>query len=281
MNKELEAKLPESCYGVLSTDNTIIIIKRGETGYYKTDWPSTGIGSEAYQKAIDWAKELNDGLGVTPAQAEAMKVGSMFGWDVPGADPDHILNQKLAKNSKKDGEKTMKTKLTAEELKLVEEIANNWGSQNSDLSTVSIHDLGVALQDSEIYSNRGDEGYTNNVVEYIRETLTNKIKAYCKENDSWKAPSGVVITNVYMCVNKGYDKYLLFCIGYQDSPYGRDYIWGNGYSPDKGRWEHGHYNFENFGEALNSLTEFLSEHSKNENKATALQEYTLEKEGER
>ena len=32
-------------------------------------------------------KEINREIGVTPAQAEAMKVGSMFGWNVPGADP--------------------------------------------------------------------------------------------------------------------------------------------------------------------------------------------------
>jgi hypothetical protein len=28
---------------------------------------------------------MNEKLGVSPAHAEAMLVGSMFGWDVPGA----------------------------------------------------------------------------------------------------------------------------------------------------------------------------------------------------
>ena len=35
------------------------------------------------------ADEQNRKLGVTPAQEEAMKIGSMCGWDVPGADPDN------------------------------------------------------------------------------------------------------------------------------------------------------------------------------------------------
>lgn len=33
------------------------------------------------------AAEFNAREGVTPAQAEAMQAGSMFGWHVPGADP--------------------------------------------------------------------------------------------------------------------------------------------------------------------------------------------------
>ena len=31
--------------------------------------------------------EGGHGVTVTPAQEEAMKIGSMCGWDVPGADP--------------------------------------------------------------------------------------------------------------------------------------------------------------------------------------------------
>ena len=36
---------------------------------------------------MELADELNENLGVTPIQRQAMEVGSMVGWDVPGADP--------------------------------------------------------------------------------------------------------------------------------------------------------------------------------------------------
>ena len=36
--------------------------------------------------------EGGHGVTVTPAQEEAMKIGSMCGWDVPGADPDHCVD---------------------------------------------------------------------------------------------------------------------------------------------------------------------------------------------
>ena len=31
---------------------------------------------------------FNRNKGITPEQAEAMLIGSLFGWEVPGADPD-------------------------------------------------------------------------------------------------------------------------------------------------------------------------------------------------
>ena len=70
--------LPEMCFSVNAVDNEVIIIKRGVDGYFKYDNVSNST--------VD---ELNDSIGVTKAQAAAMKVGSMFGWTVPGANPEN------------------------------------------------------------------------------------------------------------------------------------------------------------------------------------------------
>lgn len=71
-------KLPEYCYGTLPSTGDIIIVKRGESGYYPISVNS--------QKQAD---SLNAAIGVTRAQAEAMMYGSMFGWDTPASDPDY------------------------------------------------------------------------------------------------------------------------------------------------------------------------------------------------
>lgn len=70
--------LPELCYSVLPSDDSVIIIKRGEQGYYPTDYP------EGSDKFVD---EFNARMGVTKAQRLAMEIGSMMGWSVPGANP--------------------------------------------------------------------------------------------------------------------------------------------------------------------------------------------------
>ena len=57
-------------------------IKRGETGYYPSDWDT---GDK--EKNVELADQLNEQLGVNMWQRQAMEVGSMCGWDVPGADP--------------------------------------------------------------------------------------------------------------------------------------------------------------------------------------------------
>lgn len=75
-------QLPESCYSFLQTTGEIIIIKRGESGYYRT-----AIAPTDKNEAQGIVDEYNSRLGVTKAQEKAMTVGSMFGWDVPGADP--------------------------------------------------------------------------------------------------------------------------------------------------------------------------------------------------
>lgn len=74
------AKLPEVAYvqndGIIfNTSTKVIVIKRGESGYYPINTKLS-------------AKELNEAAGVSPQQREAMLTGSMFGWNVPAADPD-------------------------------------------------------------------------------------------------------------------------------------------------------------------------------------------------
>ena len=78
----LRASLPETCYSTLANTGEIVIIKRGESGYYPTDIPAKDIA-----EAKEIVDEMNEKGGVSKAQAEAMKVGSMFGWAAPAADP--------------------------------------------------------------------------------------------------------------------------------------------------------------------------------------------------
>ena len=79
---EVPAALPERCYSTLLDTGKVVILKRGETGYYRTDIPFT---SREEAKAL--VDEYNRRLGVTKAQAAAMSAGSMFGFHVPAADP--------------------------------------------------------------------------------------------------------------------------------------------------------------------------------------------------
>lgn len=78
----LRDDLPEHCYSTLAETNELIILKKGESGYYRSECDSR---DRDLTRAL--ADEYNEKLGVTKAQESAMKCGSMFGWDVPGADP--------------------------------------------------------------------------------------------------------------------------------------------------------------------------------------------------
>ena len=81
--------LPELCFSTLASTGQLICIKRGESGYYPSDWDT---GDK--ERNVELADELNENLGVTPAQRQAMEIGSMVGWDVPGADPGNYEMQR-------------------------------------------------------------------------------------------------------------------------------------------------------------------------------------------
>lgn len=85
-------KLPEVCWAVSQLSGDLICIKNGEPGYYPSSF-STG-SREQNQKIAD---QCNQQSGITPLQVQAMVIGSMFGWDKPGADPDYLASLQKAK----------------------------------------------------------------------------------------------------------------------------------------------------------------------------------------
>lgn len=68
-------KLPEVCASRLPSTGEPILIERGASGYYAGTFNSD-------------PDKFNREWEVTPAQVQAMEAGSMFGWHVPGANPD-------------------------------------------------------------------------------------------------------------------------------------------------------------------------------------------------
>ena len=71
--------LPPLCYARHPENGQTILILRGEAGYHPVASDLT-------------PEQLNSVLGEVPTslQAEAMLTGCMFGWHVPGANPDQL-----------------------------------------------------------------------------------------------------------------------------------------------------------------------------------------------
>ena len=78
----LRSDLPDCCHSVNKTTGEIIILKKGETGFYRTD-----IQTKAREESRELADFQNSKLGVTKAQEAAMYWGSLNGFDTLGADP--------------------------------------------------------------------------------------------------------------------------------------------------------------------------------------------------
>jgi hypothetical protein len=75
---------PEQAYILHPTmTGTVVLVVKGRSGF----WPIKRL--DCVEEAGQLARTLNrsNNLHLSAAMAEAMLVGSMFGWDVPGAFP--------------------------------------------------------------------------------------------------------------------------------------------------------------------------------------------------
>lgn len=96
----LRSDLPEVCYSILPSTGDVIIIKHGESGYYRCEYSTE---DKAFNR--EFANDRNANLGVSKAQVEAMLAGSMYGWDVPAADPkSYDVNGTPLRNTKDRGD---------------------------------------------------------------------------------------------------------------------------------------------------------------------------------
>lgn len=96
----LRSDLPEICYSILPSTGDVIIIKHGESGYYRCEYSTE---DKAFNR--EFANDRNANLGVSKAQIEAMLAGSMYGWDVPAADPkNYDENGTPLRNTKDRGD---------------------------------------------------------------------------------------------------------------------------------------------------------------------------------
>ena len=96
-------ELPDFCLSTLPSTGQLIVLRKGERGYYASEWDT---GKREENQNI--AREHNRRRGISDIQEAAMRAGSMFGWNLPGADPQWYLdnaryvNAMMAKGHIKD-----------------------------------------------------------------------------------------------------------------------------------------------------------------------------------
>ena len=80
-------ELPDFCLSTLPSSGQLIILRKGERGYYASEWDT---GKREENQNI--AREHNRRRDISDIQEAAMRAGSMFGWHTPGADPQWYLD---------------------------------------------------------------------------------------------------------------------------------------------------------------------------------------------
>ena len=94
--------LPATCFSVLSGDGSLVILKRGEKGYFRSDLDSGNVDEN--RKITEFE---NHQRGINPAQMMAMQIGSMCGFDVPGANPQMYFDEARPADSRFPGWNTV------------------------------------------------------------------------------------------------------------------------------------------------------------------------------
>lgn len=97
-NELPDRALPEMCFVFLEgaePGSYVRAVNRGESGCFQTTIDETDP-----EKAKIIVSRMNKNLGVSDLQAECMLVGSMFGWDTPGADPVKYASILKLRNAK-------------------------------------------------------------------------------------------------------------------------------------------------------------------------------------
>ena len=80
-------ELPRTCFSVTPGDGKLVIIKRDIEGYSPSD-----LERDDPEENRRIANHYNQGWEINPAQVMAMPVGAMFGFDVPGANPQSYFD---------------------------------------------------------------------------------------------------------------------------------------------------------------------------------------------
>lgn len=84
--------VPEKCYVVLKGSVVGVgVVERGYRGYGLIYDYTAQVSTIGYEACVECARicvdRYNEAIGVSKAQEMACHIGSMFGWDVPGANP--------------------------------------------------------------------------------------------------------------------------------------------------------------------------------------------------
>lgn len=100
--------LPDMCYGLLPSDKSIIIIKKGENGYYKTDF-------DDIEDTEEFVNRENSKMGVTPEQRMVMELRSMSGnWKLKNEESKKVEDVEKLNNMYEQGTTELEKAFTTE-----------------------------------------------------------------------------------------------------------------------------------------------------------------------